>query len=268
MRIIGDGDVGAGVIGRRVAEPDGVADLVGQDLVAVGVQHRGGVVAEAVVDPHIALDRAEGRIAGQIGKGRRALGPVGIVAEQDRRIVGIIAAGVGHLLEGDARHIRPRLKGEKRGRDLGLGELGKAGRLLGHGTRCRRPEGKGHSHTLAQSRPGQAGAGDLGTRVDRAQRRLAVGAEPAALVAVQDDRLPVTAVAKVDGAVETTAAGAQAVARDRAKGGIGVVVRRGVFHEPARVTGAAEDRKRGRLTTGEQGVEHGKAPHMNIRQIP
>ena len=86
---IGDAGAGAGIVGAGVAQADGMADLVRQDLLTVQEVRRRGVVAERVVDPDVALDRAErggtGGTGGtgQIGEGRRPVRTGGVVSEQD-----------------------------------------------------------------------------------------------------------------------------------------------------------------------------------------
>ena len=224
--LIGDADAWPGVVVFRVQKADGVADLVGQHLIAVGVQHRRGVVAEAVIDPDIALGRARSGIAGQIGEGGRTRSPCAVVPEQDGGIVRVVATRVGHLLEGDARNIGPRLQSQQGGRDLGLGELREAVRSVRHGGWRRRPEGERHRGRGAQAAtPEGIGARQLDARVNRSQRGLAIIAETAPVVSVQDGRdiAAVAAhVAQIGGAVEPSAAAAQPVAGDGAKGGVGV----------------------------------------------
>ena len=119
----------AGIVVARVAQADRVPDLVQQHLIAIAQELRPGIVAQGRIDPDVARRGRMAGIAGQIGEGRRTRSARRIVAEQHGRGIGIgpRPRGAGtHAVKGDAGDIRPGLKHQLGGRDLGRGELGEA----------------------------------------------------------------------------------------------------------------------------------------------
>ena len=244
---VGDHAIGAGVVGGRVAEADGVTDLVHQHLLAVAEEGRGRVVAQRTVDPDVARVRRGGRASGQVGEGRGSLLTRGVVAEQDGGVVGILAARVGDLDEGDVGHVGPSRERQLGGGDLETVELAEAAGVGGHGRRGG-PEGVRHHCRLAGAGgPAEAGAGDLPAGVDDVVRGLAVGAEGAAVVAVVDHTLR-AAVRSVGRAVVPSAATADLVAGDAAEIGIGG--RRNVDIRE----------RRGRAEAPRERIKHGSGP--------
>ena len=257
---IGDVTAGAGVVGRRVAEADGVADLVQQGVLAIAKLNRNSIVRQRTVDPDIALDLVEagraGHAAGQIGKGGRAFLPGTIVGQQYRGIVGILAPGVLDALEGDSSHVRPGGESQYASGDLGGVELAEAGSVCRHG-RDRVPEGVGHRRRRPEpGGPALVAAGDLGPGIGRTQRGLAVGAEHPAVVGIQSEQR--TAVAGLCRAVEARTAGADLIAGDGPERGRGAgsALSRRVHH----VEVFGEVAALGTGTAGLEAIKHRKYP--------